>query len=195
MTAAYRINEIFYSLQGEGFHVGTPALFIRFSGCNLKCPFCDTEHGESRLMTLEAIVESASRCPARHVVLTGGEPALQADAVLIDELHAAGKFVAMETNGTHSLPQGIDWVTLSPKDAFVPHADIVIDCCHELKVIFDGTPPPSYPTIHTGHRFLQPCDTGSEAENARILNQVVEYVKAHPEWRLSLQTHKLIGIM
>ncbi|MBR1594486.1 MAG: radical SAM protein [Alloprevotella sp.] len=194
MTAAYRINEVFYSLQGEGFFTGTPSLFIRFAGCNLQCPFCDTSHADARRMTLEEIVREAAQCPARHVVLTGGEPSLQADGVLVDELHALGKFVAVETNGTHALPKGIDWVTLSPKDAFVRHADIVLSRCDELKVVFDGTPPPPYSAIETSHRFLQPCDTGNAAQNQKILSAAVDFMKAHPQWRLSLQTHKFIGI-
>lgn len=194
MTASYRINEIFYSLQGEGFFTGTPSLFIRFAGCNLTCPFCDTKHTDAKLMTLDSIVEEAARCPARHVVLTGGEPALQVDEVLIDQLHMLGKYVAIETNGTHKLPQGIDWVTLSPKDTFVQHAHTTLRACDELKVVFDGTQPPPYPTIQAKHRFLQPCDTGDNRRNKQILLAAVEYIKKSPEWRLSLQTHKYIGI-
>ena len=110
-----KINEIFYSLQGEGFHTGTPAVFIRFSGCNLKCPFCDTHHEEGTLMSDEEILAEVRKYPARTVILTGGEPSLWIDEELINLLHQAGKFICIETNGTHPLPDGIDWITCSPK--------------------------------------------------------------------------------
>ena len=112
MVKTYSINEMFYSLQGEGYHVGTPAVFIRFAGCNLACPFCDTQHQHGTRKTLDEIVDFAARHKARLVVLTGGEPALQVDAALVEELHAIGKYVAIETNGTHPVPSGIDWITL-----------------------------------------------------------------------------------
>ena len=99
-----KINEIFYSLQGEGFHTGTPALFIRFSGCNLKCDFCDTRHEDGKLMSDEEIVEQAAQCPARMVILTGGEPSLFVDDALVEKLHGIGKYVCIETNGTHPVP-------------------------------------------------------------------------------------------
>ena len=99
-----KINEIFYSLQGEGFHTGTPALFIRFSGCNLKCSFCDTKHEEGEWMSDEDIVAKAKECPAKMVVLTGGEPSLWIDEAFVEKLHQAGKYVCIETNGTHPIP-------------------------------------------------------------------------------------------
>ena len=178
MVKTYSINEMFYSLQGEGYHVGTPAVFIRFAGCNLACPFCDTQHRHGTRKTLDEIVDFVAGHKARLVVLTGGEPALQVDAALVEELHAIGKYVAIETNGTHTVPSGIDWITLSPKDRFV----------------VDGVAPPPYADIRTSHRFLQPCDTGDEERDKLIIQKTVEYCKANPEWRLSLQTHKLIGI-
>lgn len=141
-----RINEIFYSLQGEGFFTGTPAVFIRFSGCNLQCDFCDTTHQSFTDMSEDEIVQQAANYAGRHVVITGGEPSLQLTASLVDKLHAAGKFVAIETNGTHPLPHNIDWITLSPKDAYVAHgAKIVLSRCHEIKLVYDGRPLPSYP--------------------------------------------------
>ena len=111
-----KINEIFYSLQGEGFHTGTPAVFVRFSGCNLRCSFCDTRHEEGVMMTDEEIVEKVSSFPARMVILTGGEPSLWIDKALISRLREAGKQICIETNGTRPLPDGIDWVTCSPKE-------------------------------------------------------------------------------
>ena len=189
-----KINEIFYSLQGEGFWTGTPAVFVRLSGCNLHCSFCDTLHESGQPMSEEAIVETVAQWPPRHVVITGGEPSLFLTPTLVERLHAAGKFVAVETNGTHTLPDNVDWITLSPKDAFEPHATPVLTRCDELKVVCDGTPPPTYPHIEAAHRFLQPCDLGDETENRRIMAYTVEFCKAHPEWRLSLQTHKIAGI-
>lgn len=190
----YPINEIFYSLQGEGFYTGTPAIFIRFSGCNLMCTFCDTDHSGFRRMSLSGILEAIAPYPARHVVLTGGEPSLFVDDVLLTGLHASGKYVAIETNGTHPLPDGIDWITLSPKDHFEAQAHTVLRVCDELKVVFCSADTlPSYEHIQANHRFLQPCDTG-DADARRIIAETIEYCKAHPQWRLSLQTHKYLSI-
>ena len=182
----YRVNDIFYSLQGEGYHTGRAAAFVRFSGCNLRCPFCDTDFSAFREMTAAEIVEAVSRFAARFVVLTGGEPSLQADDELIDALHQAAFTVAMETNGTLPLPQNVDWITLSPKS----HG--VVKRCNELKMVFQpGMVIPS--DIQADHYFLQPCDTGDPEENRRLVMDCVEYIKSHPKWRLSLQTHKLAG--
>ena len=111
-----KINEIFYSLQGEGYHTGTPAIFVRFSGCNLKCDFCDTQHEEGKMMTDDEIIAEVKKYPAVTVVLTGGEPSLWIDDELIDRLHQAGKYVPIETNGTRPLPAAIDWVSCSTKE-------------------------------------------------------------------------------
>ena len=191
-----RINEIFYSLQGEGYFTGTPAVFVRFAGCNLRCPFCDTDHEPFTEMTPEEVVEEVGRYPARHVVITGGEPSLQLTGTLVEALHAAGKFVAVETNGTHPLPPEVDWVTLSPKDAFVggKAARPVLERCDELKVVYTGETLPDYGHIAATHRFLQPCDTGDAALNRAILSRCVDFIQRHPKFRLSLQTHKLIGL-
>lgn len=189
-----RINEIFYSLQGEGFHTGTPAVFVRFSGCNLRCPFCDTDHGKWQELDEEEVVRTVCAWPARHVVLTGGEPSLSVTPALVEALHGRGKFVAIETNGTRALPPGIDWVTCSPKTGMAAGADLLIETCDELKVVYAGQVPASYDRLRATHRFLQPCDTGDPQENRRLLEEAVAYCLAHPGWRLSLQTHKLIGI-
>lgn len=200
----YRINEIFYSLQGEGFYTGTPAVFIRFSGCNLRCPFCDTDHAEGAMMSAGEIIAAIAAYPSRHVVLTGGEPSLFADDDLISALHGDGRYIAVETNGTHPLPSGIDWVTCSPKYGLVPSgnrnagaevcADVLLDRCDELKVVYLGQDMSVYDGIKADHHFLQPCDTGRPDENRRLLSAAIEYCKSHPLWRLSLQTHKLLGI-
>lgn len=190
------VNEIFYSLQGEGFNAGTAAVFVRLSGCNLRCPFCDTDHESGIEMTEDEIVAEVSKHPARLVVVTGGEPSMQLTASLVDSLHRIGRRVAVETNGTVPLPENVDWITLSPKDAWLGEsASPVLTRADELKVLFDGQHEPSaYDTIAVGHRFLQPCDMGDTMRNAAIVAATVEYIKGHPQWRLSLQIHKTINI-
>ena len=127
-----KVNETFLSLQGEGYFTGTAAFFLRLSGCNLRCPFCDTQHQSYTEMSEDEIVAEASRHKPRHIVITGGEPALQLTESLVDKLHAAGFFIQVETNGTLPLPEGIDWVTCSPKGDF---PQFPVD---ELKVLFMG---------------------------------------------------------
>ncbi len=190
------VNEIFYSLQGEGFFTGTPSVFVRLAGCNLKCPFCDTNHQRGTEMTEAEIAGKVAAYPAKHVVVTGGEPSLQLTASLVDLLHRQGRFVAVETNGTRTLPPNVDWITLSPKSPFVdtPAAQIALTSCNELKMVFTGTPLPDFPNLKAAHRFLQPCDTGNAAKNRQISQAAVAYCLAHPEWRLSLQTHKILDI-
>ena len=191
-----KVNEIFYSLQGEGFNTGTPAVFIRFSGCNLECPFCDTQHQEGKEMTEGDIIEEVAHYKAHLVVVTGGEPALQLTDSLVEMLHFLGKTVAVETNGTVELPKNVDWITLSPKDAFLGEkATPILKEADELKVVFDGENEPIlYENININHRFLQPCDTGDAEKNKEIIEKTIEFCKEHPEWRLSLQTHKILNI-
>lgn len=194
-----KVNEIFYSLQGEGLYSGTPAVFVRFSGCNLKCPFCDTRHENGTEMSESEIVEAVKAYPAKHVVITGGEPSLQLTEILVDALHAAHKTVAVETNGTHLLPPNVDWVTLSPKTVYVDGAEVVLTRADEIKVVFDGEHDPadqiSTLTFHLPpFIFLQPCDTGNDAKNKQITAAAVEYIKSLPQWRLSLQIHKILDI-
>ncbi|HRF67791.1 MAG TPA: 7-carboxy-7-deazaguanine synthase QueE [Muribaculum sp.] len=191
----YKINEIFYSIQGEGINAGVPAVFIRFSGCNLSCPFCDTEHGEGNMMTADDIVAEVKKYPARLAVVTGGEPSLFIDDRLVDALHAIGCIIAIETNGTCRLPSGIDHVTLSPKDAFCDGAQPVIDSCDELKVVYCGSNDPSrYDGIKARVRVLQPCDTGDAIRNAELTAAALDYCLKYPMWRLSLQLHKLLDV-
>ena len=190
-----KVNEIFYSLQGEGYHSGEAAVFVRLSGCNLRCPFCDTQHESGTEMDEADIVEAVKQWPARLVVITGGEPSLQLTATLVDALHAEGKYVAVETNGTHPLPENVDWITLSPKNAYVDDAEVVLPHADEIKVVYDGEhEPQDCPGIQAAHRSLQPLDTGDAARNAAITAAAVEYVKSHPQWRLSLQIHKILNI-
>lgn len=188
-----RINEIFYSLQGEGHYAGTPAVFIRFSGCNLRCSFCDTVHNEFTEMSEEDIMNEVSKYPSSHIVITGGEPALQLTSSLVDRLHATGKFVQIETNGTVRLPDDchIDWITCSPKNS-----NLNLKHIDELKVIFisDEQDMSQYDRIEASVYSLQPCDTGNAKTNARILKETIDYCLSHPKWHLSLQTHKIINV-
>ena len=217
----FRINDIFYSLQGEGHNTGRAAVFVRFAGCNLRCPFCDTEFDTYREMTVDDIVTAIKAqlqighqtSDFRHlVVLTGGEPTLQVDEAFVDLLHQHGFEVAMESNGTRPAPRNLDWLTVSPKEVggAVVRGSEGARFPDELKIIFDEntnpetflvppylrtpvppylrTPVPPYPLL-----YLQPCDTGDAQRNAAIVDRCIDYIKAHPQWRLSLQTHKLVG--
>ena len=194
-----KINETFLSLQGEGYFTGTPAFFLRFSGCNLQCPFCDTQHQSFTEMTEEEIVQEACRHEVRHIVITGGEPALQLTQSLVNKLHEAGFFIQVETNGTLPLPEGIDWVTVSPKTPPLP--PFRGRSVNELKILFkgDGTDPESFisPLLGEGlgvKLYLQPLDTGDAERNRIILRETIDYIMQHPKWSLSLQTHKFLGI-
>lgn len=178
-----RTNEIFYSIQGEGYFSGTPAVFVRFSGCNLRCSFCDTAHEAYQLMSDEEIVNEVNRYPANHVVLTGGEPALQITEALVSRLQRNHKFVQVETNGTTPLPANVDWITCSPKEG----GKVVLDRIMELKVVYTGQEMSVYDTYSASVYCLQPCS----GENTQ---EVIEYILKHPKWRLSVQTHKLLNI-
>ena len=192
----YPVNEIFYSLQGEGFNTGTPSVFIRLSGCNLRCAFCDTNHQSHVMMSAPNIVEEVMRYPGPLIVLTGGEPALHIDDALIKALKLTGKTIAIETNGTLPLPDGIDWVTLSPKTSFPGGTTqpCVITTCDELKVVYTGQDLSQYDRFKTKHRFLQPCYVDDSEQRLTGLQATVKAVLENPTWRLSLQTHRTIGI-
>ena len=193
----FKINEIFYSLQGEGFHTGTPAVFVRFSGCNLRCAFCDTQHQAGRAMSLEDIVAEINQYPnARMIVLTGGEPSLFINEVFVKALKTTGKLIAIETNGTRPLPSNLDWVTFSPKTGF-EGGDVepcVLKTCDELKVVYLGQDLKQYQGIEARHRFLQPCFSADENQRQANMKSCVEAVKNNLGWRLSLQIHRFLGI-
>ena len=210
---SYAVKEIFYTLQGEGANAGRPAVFCRFAGCNLwsgreedraeaLCRFCDTDFvgvtgpGGGRFATAADLAArvAATWPPAadpqrRFVVCTGGEPLLQLDAPLLSALHGEGFEVAVETNGTLAPPPGVDWLTVSPKAA----APFVVTAGDELKLVYpqEGAEPERYAHLDFRHFYLQPMDgPGREANTAAALR----YCLGHPRWRLSLQTHKLLGI-
>jgi 7-carboxy-7-deazaguanine synthase len=207
----YAVKEIFYTLQGEGARVGRAAVFCRFAGCNLWtgreedrataiCQFCDTDFvgigpDGGKFGTADALAEAVTsrwlgtRAANTYVVCTGGEPLLQVDERLIDALHAAGFEVAIETNGTRPPPRGIDWICVSPKVG----APLVLTSGNELKLVYpqEGGEPERYEHLDFEHFFLQPMDGPNVADNTR---KAVEYCLAHPRWRVSIQTHKLLGI-
>jgi 7-carboxy-7-deazaguanine synthase len=206
----YAVKEMFYTLQGEGARAGRASVFVRFAGCNLwsgreqdrahaTCQFCDTEFvgtdgdGGGKFETAEALAKAAALRwrggGAPYVVCTGGEPLLQLDAPLIDALHAQGFEIAVETNGTIAAPQGIDWICVSPKAS----AAFVQQRGNELKLVYPqaGAEPERYAALAFDHFFLQPMDSPARDANTR---DAVEYCLEHPQWRLSLQTHKLLGI-
>lgn len=187
-----KINEIFYSLQGEGRFTGTAAVFVRFAGCNMQCGFCDTNHRPYTVYSEDEILQEIARYPAKRVVLTGGEPTLQLTKSFIDLLHAHGYKVNLETNGTRPLPtEDIDWVVCSPKGS-----DIRLQRIDELKVVYQhyGQPMGRYETMAAREYYIQPCDTKDERHNRRVIEDALTFIKLNPKWKLSLQTQKLLGI-
>ena len=208
---SYTVKEIFYTLQGEGLQAGRPAVFLRFSGCNLwtgreqdrataVCTFCDTDFvgvgpDGGKFATPEALADAvAAHWPAvdggsRYVVCTGGEPLLQLDEAAIAALHARGFTVAVETNGTQPAPAGLDWICVSPK----ANAPVVLTRGDELKLVFPQPTamPERFAALDFTHFLLQPMDGPNGSANTRT---ALDYCLTHPQWRLSLQTHKTLGI-
>lgn len=190
-----RVNEIFYSIQGEGYYTGHAATFVRFSGCNLKCPFCDTEHLKYNNFSEEEIVDFVKKYPSKLVVITGGEPSLQLTHSLVEKLHNAGKYVSVETNGTKELPKNVDWITVSPKAAYVKNnADVVLRKANEVKVVFDNKNKISDYNIEAEHYYIQPCDTGDLEQNYKNVKGCINFIKDNPKWKLSLQTQKILNV-
>jgi 7-carboxy-7-deazaguanine synthase len=211
---SYAVKEVYYTLQGEGANTGRAAVFCRFAGCNLwsgreegraaaVCPFCDTDFvgtngpGGGKFATAGQLAAAvASTWPAGYsalarplVVCTGGEPLLQLDEALVQALHESGFEVAIETNGTRVPPPGIDWVCVSPKAG----AELVLCTGDELKLVYPqaGAEPERFRGLDFRHFFLQPMDGPERERNTRL---AVGYCLEHPQWRLSLQTHKLLGL-
>lgn len=209
----YSVKEIFYTLQGEGVHAGRPAVFCRFAGCNLwtgreddrasaVCRFCDTDFvgisdDGGRFATAGELADAVAAAwrahddggRTRYVVCTGGEPLLQLDVAAIDALHQRGFTVAVETNGTQRLPRGLDWVCVSPKAG----APLALHSGDELKLVYpqDGAAPEQFRHLEFRHFSLQPMDGPSRDQNTQA---AVAYCLAHPQWRLSVQTHKALGL-
>ncbi len=208
----YSVKEMFYTLQGEGAQAGRPSVFCRFAGCNLwngreqdrataVCTFCDTDfvgtdgQNGGKFATAEALADAiAEKWPdapggKRYVVCTGGEPLMQLDKPLIDALHARGFEIAVETNGTQPAPEGLDWICVSPK----ADSEIVLTKGNELKLVFPQplARPERFEHLEFEHFFLQPMDSILQKQNTR---EAVAYCMAHPQWSLSVQMHKVIGI-
>jgi 7-carboxy-7-deazaguanine synthase (Cx14CxxC type) len=203
----YTVKEIFYTLQGEGANTGRPAVFLRFAGCNLwsgreedrssaVCQFCDTDFlGGAKFASAELLAEEVAGqwfgngTSRRFVVITGGEPLLQLDHPLIDSLHALGFEIAIETNGTIDAPEGLDWICVSPKAGTV----IRQRSGNELKIVYpqQGLSPQELERLKFDHFFVQPMDGPDIEQNTQL---AARYCLEHPRWRLSLQTHKLLGI-
>ena len=207
----YSVKELFKTLQGEGAHAGRAAVFCRFAGCNLwsgreadraaaACRFCDTDFvgtdgpGGGKFATADELADALAASwgedtAHRYVVFTGGEPLLQLDAALIEAAHARGFAIAIETNGTLPVPEGVDWICVSPKGA----APLAQTRGNELKLVYPqaDADPQSFASLDFAHFWLQPMDGPSRSANTA---QAVDYCMRHPRWRLSLQTHKYIGI-
>jgi 7-carboxy-7-deazaguanine synthase (Cx14CxxC type) len=206
----YSVKELYYTLQGEGAQAGRAAVFLRFAGCNLwtglerdrgsaVCKFCDTDFvgvdgpGGGKFATPDELADAvAAAWPgggAPYVVCTGGEPLLQIDEPLIAALHARGFEIGVETNGTQAPPSGLDWICVSPK----ADAELILKRGNELKLVYpqDRGEPERFAGLAFDHFFLQPMDNAAQAAN---IQAATAYCLAHPQWRLSLQTHKLIGI-
>ena len=198
----YAVNEIFYSLQGEGYYAGRAAIFIRFAGCNLRCPFCDTDFSTAQQISADFILAKCRGLlpPGKPepplVVLTGGEPTLQVDEALLEALHTTFPEIAMETNGTRPIPAGVDFVTCSPKSDYLNTDYQPIAEADEVKVVYDGQRNPSKwaRLINAKHYFVQPCDTGFPEKNKEILDLCVRFILMNPHWRLSLQQQKIINV-
>ncbi|HLH11717.1 MAG TPA: 7-carboxy-7-deazaguanine synthase [Methylovirgula sp.] len=206
---SYAVKEIYRTLQGEGAQSGRPAVFCRFAGCNLwsgreedrakaTCSFCDTDFvgtdgsGGGKFEDADALAAAIARewdGSRGFVVFTGGEPLLQLDAALVEALHARNFACAVETNGTLTPPAGLDWICVSPKAG----ATLVLRAGDELKLVFpqEGIHPETFEALAFDHFFLQPMDGPDRAANTKA---AIAYCLAHPRWRLSLQTHKLIGL-
>lgn len=209
----YTVKEIFYTLQGEGAQTGRAAVFCRFAGCNLwtgreadrataVCTFCDTDFvgvgpEGGKFQSAEELADAVDaawlgdrgRRVEKFVVCTGGEPLLQLDEAAVDALQARGFEVAIETNGTQNAPPGIDWICVSPKAT----APLILTAGDELKLVFpqQDAPPERFAGLNFEHFFLQPMDGLAVEENTRL---AIEYCLAHPQWRLSVQTHKRLGL-
>tara|TARA_A100001234_G_C12615734_1_gene381509 strand:+ start:42 stop:638 length:597 start_codon:yes stop_codon:yes gene_type:complete len=194
----YPIVEIFHSVQGEGFHNGVPHIFVRFGNCNLRCEWCDTDFLTFKEMSLDTVIEEISKFDCERVIFTGGEPCLQDLETIGRRLKENGKHLSIETNGTIIVPEIIDWICVSPKDQLYPNVKISQRKGDELKVVYCGQDLSMYDDLRNNftHNFIQPCylDNLSVEDNGKLFASVESIVKENPGWRLSLQTHKWMGV-
>ena len=195
----YPIVEIFHSVQGEGYHTGTPSIFIRFGGCNLQCSWCDTDFSKWDRISITEIMTILKQWTTRRIIYTGGEPAMQKLRPLSNELHSKGYNIAIETNGTIELKEGlVDWICVSPKDMLYPEFSIKQRKGDELKVVYTGQDLSMYDNLKKGfdNLFLQPCyDESKDAgTNGETFHSTFDIVMQNPGWNLSLQTHKWMGV-
>lgn len=200
LNAEYPIVEIFHSVQGEGFHSGIPHVFIRFGGCNLRCTWCDTDFDQYEEMKASEIVTEVLQYDCKRIIFTGGEPMLQDLWPLHRLFKQRGFDLSVESNGTIEIPEGLlDWICISPKDQVYPNSKVRQRTGNELKVVYVGQDLSLYDELKIGfdHRFLQPCyvDTASIQENGVMFQETEQVVKENSGWRLSLQTHKWMGIL
>lgn len=200
MSVNLTVNEIFYSLQGEGSRAGTPNIFIRLSKCNLNCWFCDTEFESGDAYSLEQLAAEISQYPCKNIIWTGGEPALQLTGEIVDFFRALGYFQAIETNGTRTLPKNLDFITCSPKQVTAEQlAKNFPNGVGEMKCIFNQSPEYSINELpKANHYFLSPVFLGQEKErlelNRDILQACIDYILQNPGWQLSIQQHKIWNI-
>lgn len=195
---SYPIVEIFHSVQGEAYHMGKPHVFIRFGNCNLRCEWCDTNFLEYEDMELQEIVDKVLSFNCNRVIFTGGEPCLQDLETIGIALKKQGMNLSVETNGTINVPEIIDWICVSPKDQLYPNSKISQRTGDELKVVYCGQELSMYDELKSGftHLYLQPCyiESMTVEENGKSFAIVENLVKDNPDWRLSLQTHKWMGV-
>ena len=200
LAAEYNIVEIFHSVQGEGFHNGIPHVFIRFGRCNLRCEWCDTNFDEYTSMNALDILGEVMKYPAKRIIFTGGEPMLNDLWPLSRLLKRRGYHLSIESNGTVEIPEGmLDWICISPKDQVYPNVAVKQRTGDELKCVYVGQPLSLYDELASGfkHLFLQPCydEHASVEDNGRSFAMTEAVVKENTDWRLSLQTHKWMGIL
>lgn len=200
LDTIYNIVEIFHSVQGEGFRAGIPHVFVRFGKCNLRCEWCDTDFDTYTEMTGRQILNEVSKYASKDLIFTGGEPMLNDLWPLNRLLKARGYHLSIESNGTIEIPEHlIDWICISPKDQMYPNSVLRQRKGDELKCVYVGQPLDMYDEIKTGfqHKYLQPCyHEGESVEwNGKNFAHTEQVVKDNPEWRLSLQTHKWMGIL
>ena len=199
MSVTYPIVEIFHSVQGEGYHSGIPHVFVRFGNCNLRCEWCDTDFLKYEERNLESIIHEVLSYDCKRVIFTGGEPALQDLYTIGTTLKNEGYNLSIETNGTIEVDPIIDWICVSPQDQLYPNAKIKQRHGNELKIVYCGQDLAMYDDLRIGfeHNFIQPCylDNASVEENGKSFQTVERIVKESEGWRLSLQTHKWMGVL